>query len=398
MVTDEELERLATDLESDLVKRKESLRGSAKTKVGEAICAFANDLPGYRKAGVLFVGLKDSGEPSGLEITDQLLLELGAFQRDGKILPIPSITVQKRQIRGTEVAVVFVQPSADTPVRYDGRIWIRVGPRRSIASREDERLLTEKRKAASLLFEQTVAEGASVNDLDLHFFREDYLPRAVAAEILAENHRDVEEQLSSLHLLSPNGRPTYGALLLLGRQPRRFLHGAYVQYVRFDGSDKTDPILNQKELEGPMPLLLPLIDDLVSINIKVATEIGEHTYEKRTPDYPLQAIQQLLRNAVLHRSYEIHAPVYWFWYRDHIEIHSPGGPFGRVNERNFRSGATDYRNPTLAQGLKVLGFVQRFGVGIQIAERSCAENGNPPLEFEVHPWAVIVRIRQRPPQ
>ena len=395
MMTDDELEHLATDLESDRVERKESLKGSAKTKIAEAICAFANDLPRYQQPGIVFVGLKDNGEPSGLEITDQLLLELGAFQRDGNILPMPSITVQKRLVRGADVAVVFVEPSADTPVRYDGRIWIRVGPRRSLATREDERILTEKRHAAHLLFEQSAATGAKLTDLDLHFFRDDYLPRAVAAEILAENHREIEEQLGSLHLLSPTGCPTYGALLLLGRQPRRFLHGAYVQYVRFDGTDKTDPILNQKELEGPMPRLLPLLDDLASINIKVATEIADHTYEKRTPDYPLQAIQQLLRNAVLHRSYEINAPVYWFWYRDYIEIHSPGGPFGRVNERNFRSGATDYRNPTLAQGLKVLGFVQRFGVGIEIAERACAENGNPPLEFDVHPWAVIVRIRQR---
>lgn len=243
--------------------------------------------------------------------------------------------------------------------------------------------------------EPPVAGDAALSDLDLYLFRENYLPHAVAAEILAANHREIDEQLASLHLLSRGGRPTHGALLLLGRQPRRFLPGAYVQFVRFDGKEKVDPILNQKELDGPMPRLLPLLDDLASINVRVATEITGHVYEKRSPDYPLESIQQLLRNAVLHRSYESNAPVYWFWYQDRIEIHSPGGPFGRVTETNFRNGVTDYRNPTLAQGLKVLGFVQRFGVGIQIAERGCAENGNPPLEFEVSPWAFLVRIRQR---
>ncbi len=137
------------------------------------------------------------------------------------------------------------------------------------------------------------------------------------------------------------------------------------------------------------------LDHLTLLNIKVATEIGEHTFEKRTPDYPAGAIQQLLRNAVMHRSYEINAPVYFFWFRKHIEIHSPGGLYGRVNERNFHSGITDYRNPTVAQGLKVLSAVQRFGVGIRLAQLRCEENGNAPPEFEFHPAAVYARIRSR---
>jgi len=394
MLTDEELEKLTTDLESDRVERKESLKGSAKTKVGEAICAFANDLPRNSKVGVIFIGLKDDGSPSGLEITDQLLQELGAFQRDGNILPIPSLTVQKRRIQGVDVAVVLVEPSAETPVRYEGRMWIRVGPRRSIAGKDDERILTEKRQAGNFKFDERPARNASLADLDLDTFEEKYLPRAVAPEILEQNERTVEERLSSLQLMLPDGRPTFGALLLLGKYPRKWLPGAYVQFARFDGDDPLAPILDQKEIDGPLPRVIPDLDHLTMLNIQVATEIGSHTYEKRSPDYPAGAIQQLLRNAVLHRSYEIDAPVYWYWFRDRIEIHSPGGLYGRVNEDNFRSGITDYRNPTLAQGLKVLNFVQRFGVGIKMAFKLCEENGNPPPEFEFAPAAVFVRIHR----
>ena len=43
--TDADLERLLSDLESDLAERKESLRGDAATAIRAAICAFANDLP-----------------------------------------------------------------------------------------------------------------------------------------------------------------------------------------------------------------------------------------------------------------------------------------------------------------------------------------------------------------
>jgi ATP-dependent DNA helicase RecG len=89
--------------------------------------------------------------------------------------------------------------------------------------------------------------------------------------------------------------------------------------------------------------------------------------------------------------------VSFYWFRSHIEIHSPGGLYGRVNEENFgKRGATDYRNPTLAEGLKILGFVQRFGMGIELARKRCIENGNPPPEFEFSPSAVLVTVRSGP--
>ena len=89
--------------------------------------------------------------------------------------------------------------------------------------------------------------------------------------------------------------------------------------------------------------------------------------------------------------------MYWYWFSDRVEIHSPGGLYGRVNESNFgQPGATDYRNQTLAEGLKVTGFVQRFGMGIELARRRCAENGNPPPAFTFSPSAVLATIRRRP--
>ena len=71
--SDTELERLLAGGESDLVERKESLRGDAPTAVREAVCAFANDVPDHRPPGVIFVGVTDAGRPTGLPITDELL-------------------------------------------------------------------------------------------------------------------------------------------------------------------------------------------------------------------------------------------------------------------------------------------------------------------------------------
>lgn len=82
---------------------------------------------------------------------------------------------------------------------------------------------------------------------------------------------------------------------------------------------------------------------------------------------------------------------------DRIEISSPGGPFGVVTKENFGGpGITDYRNPNLADAMKVLGFVQRFGIGIQSARAELQKNGNPEPEFQVEPVTVVATVRRRP--
>lgn len=96
----EQLEQMLSDLESDLVERKESFKGNAPNTVREAVCAFANDLPNYLRPGVVFIGARDNGQPAGLAISDELLLQLGDIKTDGNIVPPPTLTVAKHPCTG----------------------------------------------------------------------------------------------------------------------------------------------------------------------------------------------------------------------------------------------------------------------------------------------------------
>jgi ATP-dependent DNA helicase RecG len=120
--------------------------------------------------------------------------------------------------------------------------------------------------------------------------------------------------------------------------------------------------------------------------------------EVRSPDYPLTALQQLVRNALMHRNYESsNAPVQVYWYADRIEIHNPGGPFGRVSVENFgQPGLTDYRNPLVAEAMKVLGYVQRFGLGLALARKELERNGNGPWEYQGNTASTLLVVRRRP--
>ncbi|MCB1032422.1 MAG: putative DNA binding domain-containing protein [Acidobacteria bacterium] len=390
---DHELIVLLKDPESDRVERKESV--SDPNRIREAVCAFANDLPDHGRPGLVFVGVRDDGSCSGIEISEELLLKLSQMRDDGNIIPLPSITVEKRVLEGCHLAVITVQPSSLPPVRFRGRTWIRVGPRRAIASVEEEQRLTERRRSRDLPFDARPVAAAGIGELDLEFFTRTYVPSAVAPEIVEANQRTIENQLQGLRFLGDAAAPTAAGLLVVGKDPRQWLPGAYVQFVRFGGRELADPIVDQKEVSGRLNELLRHLDEILEANISVRTSVTEAHLEVQRPTYPIAALQQLTRNAVLHRTYEgTNAPVLIYWFEDRIEVHSPGGPFGRVTPETFgKPGYSDYRNPTLAEAMKNLGYVQRFGVGIEIARRELERNGNPPLEFEVQPNHVLAIVR-----
>lgn len=394
---DLELEALLRDLESDRVERKSSIASS--DKIRQAICAFANDLPNHRQVGVIFIGVDDSGDCVHLDITDHLLLVLSNMRSDGNITPFPTMIVQKRKLAGCNLAVVIVEPSDAPPVRYNGLVWVRVGPRRAIATAQEERRLSEKRRSRDLTYDLQPVFAATLDDLDPERFRQEYLTSSLPADIIEQNHRPIEQQLASMRFVTVEQplRPTVLGVLVSGRDPRQFIPGAYVQFLRIDGTELTDPIKDQKEIDGPISDMLRLLDETFQAHISVATDITSEPIEIKHPDYPLTALQQLSRNAVLHRTYEgTNAPVRITWFSDRIEIQNPGGPFGQVTRQNFGSpGVTDYRNPYLAEAMKNLGYVQRFGVGIQIARREMERNGNPPIEFVVEDAHILAILRRK---
>ena len=91
--TDKELLEIISDIESDYTEFKESLSGDSSSRIREAICAFANDLPRHEELGFVFVGVRNDGTIKGLSVTDELLRQLADMKTDGNILPPPTLTV-----------------------------------------------------------------------------------------------------------------------------------------------------------------------------------------------------------------------------------------------------------------------------------------------------------------
>lgn len=381
MLSNEELLTLLTDLESDRVERTVSV--SDTDKFSEAICAFSNDFPNHKSPGYLIIGAEDkSGKLIGLTVTDQLLKNLALIRNHGQILPQPSVTIQKYTFPEGELAVVEVFPSLFPPVRYKGRVWIRNGPTKAIANEAEELRLSEKRTASARTFDTTPAIDSTIDDINIELFKLTYLPNAIDPDTLAANNRNLKQQLASLRLYDGvRDCPTNAGILILGNDPKFYIPGAYVQFVRFAGESMDSDVINEVEFSGDILSLMRQLDSYVKNNIEQRPVRVSALREELVVAYPSRAIRELLNNAVMHRSYEFNAPIKFYEFSDRIEINNPGGLYGAARPDNFPY-QNDYRNPVIAEAMKYMGYVNRFNRGIATAKKELADNGNPEPVFK----------------
>ena len=382
MLSIDEIKAMMKDLESDLVERTISFR---EDKLGPVACAFSNDFPNHKKPGYILLGVNDDGTVNGMTIGDEELQKIGNVKSNGNVLPQPSLVVSPvHNIDGGDVVVVEVQPSPYPPVRYDGRCWIRIGPRKSKASEAEEKILTERRTANVKSYDLMPCLGAAIDDLSLEYFKLAYLPQAIDKETLETNDRDVKDQLASLRFFDlPHNCPTNAGILILGINPLFFFPSAYIHYIKINGTEITADVDFEKKFSGAIITELKNVDDFIKNNIIKEKPVRKNSFrEDKVVNYPYWAMRELVMNAVMHRNYDSNAPVYIYEYTDRIEIINPGGLYGDVNAGNFPN-ASDYRNLVIAEAMKNLGFVNRFNFGIKRANAELIQNGNGEPIFDI---------------
>jgi ATP-dependent DNA helicase RecG len=392
MISIDELDIICKDIESHRIERTTSTGDT--DKFSQAVCAFANDLPNTGKPGFLVVGVHDNGKRSGLQVSDELLRNLAGLRSDGNIQPLPVISVAKFTFQDGDVAVVEVLPSDLPPIRYRGRIWVRIGPRKSIATEQEERMLSERRVSSARSFDATPSMEATLDDLAIGQF-EIYRRKAVDEEVIKANHRTIEEQLASLRFYDlKRNCPTIAGLLLFGKKPRYHLPCAYVQYLLLPGKTLTDIPTDQAEISGDLFTVLREMEIRIRVCIKTGLKQVSPLMEQTIFNYPELAIREILNNAIMHRDYQSNTPVRFYVFEDRIEIQNPGGLYGDVTPDTITT-RNSYRNPVIAEGMKELGVVNRFGYGIQRAQSLLAENGNPPIVFDIQSNTFLAKIISR---
>lgn len=398
MLNAETILPLLKDTENERTERTTSK--DAKEKFGQAICAFANDIMNTGAPGYLFIGANDDGSPSGLKYTDALQKDLAGMRSEGNLLPQPVMQVYKVALPEGDIAVIEVQPSKLPPVRFRGRIWIRVGARKAIANEEEERILLERREFNTPGFESEPCLGAVLEDLDIDLFSRTLLPAMVDEKEIKKDKRSVKEQLASLGLYYlAYDCPTNAGILLIGKNPTRFIPCASIQYVQFEGEGRGTKVLNERLFKGN------LLTELKNLE-----QFAEFTLERKRPElvsgfrdtnfigYPHNATRELLMNICQHRAYNgSNSPAHVYEYSDRIEFENTGNLYGKARPENFPK-QTDYRNPLISSVMKALNYVNRFGMGIKTVADELKANGNPPAEYVfTEPSSFLVIVKSADP-
>ena len=131
----------------------------------------------------------------------------------------------------------------------------------------------------------------------------------------------------------------------------------YIQFLRLEGDNLATDVIDEQQFSGDLINMLRTLDQFLGVQIRKEPQTVSVLREEVVAEYPLPAIREFLMNAVMHRDYRSNAPIRFYLFSDHIEIQNPGGLYGSARPENFPN-QNDYRNPVIAEALKVLGVRQ----------------------------------------
>ncbi len=150
--------------------------------------------------------------------------------------------------------------------------------------------------------------------------------------------------------------------------------------ARFTGSNFSDRFIKQ-EIGGTLPQQLQQAEVFLQENIRRVVRLVGLAHQE-TPEYPFEAVRELLVNAVAHRDYNIQGDnIHLNLFSDRIEVQSPGGLPGPVNLQNLLQ-ARFSRNVVIVQVLADLGYVERLGYGLDRVVSAARQHGLPAPIFE----------------
>jgi len=352
----------------DLIQKGESSTAQFKVRIdkkdkkksaydlGTEMVAFANT-----KGGTLIVGVVDeTGEIDGLtyeelQVTNQLLANVST----NNVKPAINIFTETVEVGDEKVIVVQVPEGISKPhTDNKGIIWVKNGSdKRTVVAREEMARLLQS--SGNMFADETLVNGTTINDIDDDFFKE-FIDKKHGKSI-DELGQSVSGLLSNMGMLR-NGNLSLGGLLLFGKNPQQYRPTFTVQCVSIVGNDISSKDYRDKEdpFTGNLQELYEKTLSFVTRNLKkIQNEEGFNS--PSVLEIPIETIEELLVNTLIHRDYFIHSSIKVFLFDNRIEIASPGKLPNTLTIENIKAGTSIPRNPILFSNVRyILPFV---GVG-----------------------------------
>ncbi|MEZ4969419.1 MAG: KTSC domain-containing protein [Flavobacteriaceae bacterium] len=380
--------------------RIELKKGWNPEDVIHSLCAYANDINNW-DGGYVIIGVEEKNgkaklPPIGLQVQELDAIQKKLHELAHKLNPTYIPVFQPYLMNEKHILVVFAPAGDNRPYkapislsekRAEKAMYIKRGSKtvKVKDGSDDERRLIEL--TARIPFDDRINQTASLDDLNLRLIQ-NYL-KEVMSSLYEDSTKMPFSELCRLLMIAKGSnellRPTNAGLLLFNEHPEKYFSGATVDLVIHKnevGKDYTEKIFSGSIIQQIRDVMqyfkTNIVEELVVKSAKQAESI-------RFFNYPFQAIEEAVVNAVYHKSYERENPVEIQIHKDKIEILSFPGPMPPINQamlKKQRVVARDYRNRKIGGFLKELKLTEGRGTGLPIIHKSLAENGSPPPIFE----------------
>lgn len=380
------LEEILKQPENRKLEFKETV--SNKIDLCKTVVSFANDA-----GGEIYIGIKDNPrEIIGVEEEELLKIEetISNIIHDNcypLILPeISFINHNGKYIVKLEIYKGNNPPYYLKSIGRDKGTYIRVGSSNRLATKEIIEELEREKQGIS--FDSLSFYSKSVDELDISLFARQF------EEITGE--KLTKTILNKLNLIvSDQNRefPTTALILLSNDEMRnRNFPYAKIECARFKGTVPGD-FIDQKSIDVPLSFQAEEAYKFVLRHISQGSTY-EGVYRKDRWEYPVIAIREAIRNAVIHRDYSlIGKDIKIAIFDDKIEITSPGKLMPTIDFNDMESGQSDIRNKVLASVFKKLGIIEQWGNGLRLIAEELRKY--PEIKFEWREPGISFRVTFR---
>lgn len=363
---------------------KENLRSS--DQLAAEMVAFSNS-----RGGCMLIGISDSGEVKGLSKKDiqrlnQLISNAATENVKPPITPLTEIV----EIDDKLILVIEVKQGINKPYCTHKNIFFtKVGADKRKISREE--LLRLFQDSGHLCADEMLIPDSSIKDLNYYkfdrFFEDNY------DHSIKDEDQPIEKLLENLKL-SKDGKLNLAGLLLFGLNPQKFKPIFIIKAVSFYGNDIAGTeYRGSEDIGGDIETLYKDGMGFLLRNLEKIQQ-GQDFNTLGILEVSKIALQEVLQNALVHRSYFKNAPVRLLVFDNRIEIISPGKLPNGLTVENIKYGNAVARNYILASFASKMLPYRGLGTGIKRAVKE-----QPDIEFinDVDGGQFIVKI-PRPPK
>lgn len=304
-----------------------------------------------RKAegGKVLIGVDNNGKPTGLDIGPE---SEQRYLNDIKTATYPQIIprITSTKVKGKDILLFEISEYPIKPVAYKNRYYKRVKNSNHVLGLDE--IVDLQQQSLNLSFDAfpLKEELSSLSQAMMDRFFE-----KVNSTGRANLRDDPLANLTKLKMIQ-NGKPTLAAMLLFGN------HGYSIHMGRFKSPET---IIDDLMLKDPLPVAIEEAMIFIKKHITLSFDFDGSLKRKEIWQYPLEALRELLLNAVIHRDYRNTSDIIIKIFDDRILFTNPGKLYGNLTVEDLKRNdyVAAHRNRLLAEAFYLTGDIEKYGTG-----------------------------------